>query len=160
MSSSNFLAEEKARQEQKDVGYKAVVKEVITDKMVRLFAEMSGDYNPIHLDDAYAATTIFKKRIAHGMILGAIISRCLNQTMGSGGIYRAQTLTFKNPVFIDDEITFELTITKLHKGRGLGIVETIAKKANGDIVAKGEATIVMAANVAAGDAKAAGEAGS
>lgn len=148
MSSSNFLAEEKARQEQKDVGYKAVVKQVITDKMVRQFAEMSGDFNPIHLDDEYAATTIFKRRIAHGMILGAIISRCLNTTIGTGGIYRGQTLKFYNPVFIDDEIIFELTITKLHKGRGLGVVETIAKKANGDVVAKGEATIVMAANVA------------
>ena len=155
MSSSKFLEEENLRQQEKDVGYKAVVKEVITDKMVHLFAEMSGDYNPIHLDDDYAKTTIFKQRIAHGMILGAIISRCLNQTMGSGGIYRAQTLTFKNPVFIGDEITFELTITKLHKGRGLGIVETVAKKANGDIVAKGEATIVMAANVAGGPAPAA-----
>lgn len=154
MSSSKFLEEEKARQNEKDVGYKAVVKQVITDKMVRQFAEMSGDFNPIHLDDEYAKTTIFKRRIAHGMILGAIISRCLNTTIGTGGIYRGQTLTFKNPVFIDDEITFELTITKLHKGRGLGVVETIAKKANGDIVAKGEATIVMAASVAGGEAAA------
>ena len=152
MSSSNFLEEEKARQNQKDVGYKAIVKQVITDKMVRQFAEMSGDFNPIHLDDEYAATTIFKRRIAHGMILGAIISRCLNTTIGTGGIYRGQTLKFYNPVFIDDEITFELTITKLHKGRGLGVIETIAKKANGDVVAKGEATIVMAANVAGSEA--------
>ncbi len=138
---------ERARQAAKDVGYKAVVKEVITDKMVRQFAELSGDYNPIHLDDAYAATTIFKQRIAHGMIIGAIISRCLTQTIGVGGIYRGQTLKFYNPVFIDDEITFELTIIKLHRGRGLGVVETIAKKSNGDIVAKGEATIVMASGV-------------
>jgi len=135
-------------QKAKDVGYKAVVKQVITDKMVRQFAELSGDMNPIHLDDEYAATTIFKKRIAHGMIIGAIISRCLTQTIGTGGIYRGQTLKFYNPVFIDDEIIFELEITKLHRGRGLGVVETIAKKANGDIVAKGEATIVMASNVA------------
>ena len=156
MSSSNFLAEEKLRQSEKDVGFKAVVKQVITDKMVRQFAEVSGDTNPIHLDDEYAATTIFKQRIAHGMILGAIISRCLNQAIGTGGIYRGQTLKFYNPVFINDEITFELTITKLHKGRGLGVIETIAKKANGDVVAKGEATIVMAASVA-GDQPAAAE---
>jgi len=140
-------------QNAKDVGYKAVVKQVITDKMVRQFAELSGDMNPIHLDDAYAATTIFKKRIAHGMIVGAIISRCLTQTIGTGGIYRGQTLKFYNPVFIDDEITFELEIIKLHKGRGLGVVETIAKKANGDIVAKGEATIVMASGVSGQNAE-------
>ncbi len=154
MSPSKFLEEENARQQEKDVGYKAVVKEVITDKMVHLFAEMSGVHNPIHLDDEYAKTTIFKQRIAHGMILGAIISRCLNTTIGTGGIYRGQTLKFYNPVFINDEIIFELTITKLHRTRGLGVIETIAKKANGDVVAKGEATIVMAANVAGSEAAA------
>jgi 3-hydroxybutyryl-CoA dehydratase len=148
MSTSKFLEAETVRQQEKGVGYKAVVKEVITDKMVQLFAEVSGDHNPIHLDDEYAKTTIFKQRIAHGMILGAIISRCLNQTMGVGGIYRGQTLKFYNPVFINDEITFELTVTKLHKTRGLGVIETIAKKANGDIVVRGEATIVMASGVA------------
>lgn len=139
--------DELKRQSEREVGYKAIVKEVITDKMVRQFAELSGDRNPIHLDDNYASSTIFKRRIAHGMILGALISRCLTQTIGTGGIYRAQTLKFYNPVFIDDEITFELTITKVHKRSGMGVVETVAKKANGDVVAKGEATIVMASGV-------------
>lgn len=126
-----------------DVGFKAERTIKVTDKMVRQFSEMSGDYNPIHLDDAYAATTRFKKRIAHGMILGALISRYLNETIGSGGVYLAQSLKFTNPVFIDDELTFSLEITKLHKVRGLGTVETIAKKQTGEIVVKGEATIMM-----------------
>lgn len=126
------------------VGFKASHTIQITDQMVRQFAEMSGDFNPIHLDDAYAATTRFKKRIAHGMILGALVSRVLNEKIGSGGIYLAQTLKFTNPVFIDDVVTFELEVTKLHKTRGFGTIETIAKKANGDIVMKGEATIMMA----------------
>ncbi|MBC7742949.1 MAG: MaoC family dehydratase [Bdellovibrionaceae bacterium] len=126
-----------------DVGFKATETIQVTDKMVRQFSEMSGDINPIHLDDAYAATTRFKKRIAHGMILGALISRLLNEKIGSGGIYLAQTLKFTNPVFIDDQIVFELHITKLHKTRGLGTVETIAKKTTGEIVCKGEATIMM-----------------
>ncbi len=125
------------------VGYKASVVVKVTDKMVRQFAELSGDFNPIHLDEEYAATTIFKKRIAHGMILGALCSRYLNETIGSGGIYLAQTLKFTNPVFIDDLITFELEIIKLHKARGFGTVQTIAKKENGEIVLKGEATIMI-----------------
>ena len=125
-------------EKEKDVGFKASETVKITDKMVRQFAEMSGDFNPIHMDDAYTASTRFKKRIAHGMILGAMVSRFLNEKIGSGGIYLAQTLKFKNPVFIDDEITFELEVTKLHKTRGLGTIETIAKKANGEIVMKGE----------------------
>lgn len=128
----------------KDIGFKATETVRITDKMVRQFAEMSGDFNPLHLDDNYAATTRFKKRIAHGMILGALISRFLNEKIGAGGVYLAQTLKFTNPVYIDDEITFELEVTKLHKTRGLGTIDTIAKKANGDIVMKGEATIMLA----------------
>jgi 3-hydroxybutyryl-CoA dehydratase len=128
----------------KDVGFKASVTAVITDKMVRQFAEMSGDFNPIHLDDTFAANTRFKKRIAHGMILGALVSRFLNEKIGAGGIYLAQTLKFSNPVFIDDEITFHLEVTKLHKKRGFGTVETTAVKQTGEVVLKGEATIMMA----------------
>ena len=129
---------------EKVVGFKASETIKITDKMVRQFAEMSGDYNPIHLDDQYAQSTRFKQRIAHGMILGALVSRLLNDKIGSGGIYLGQTLKFSNPVFIDEDITFEIEITKLHKTRGFGIVETIAKKATGEVVLKGEATIMMA----------------
>ena len=129
--------------EDRFVGYKASETIQITDKMVRQFAEMSGDYNPIHMDDAYAKTTRFQKRIAHGMILGALVSRFLNEKIGSGGIYLAQTLKFSNPVYIDDSITFDFEITRLHKTRGFGIVETTAKKATGEIVLKGEATIMM-----------------
>ena len=111
--------------------------------MVHQFAELSGDYNPIHMDDAYAKTTRFGKRIAHGMILGALVSRLLNEKIGQGGIYLAQSMKFVNPVFIDEDITFDFEITKLHQTRGFGLVNTSAKKANGDIVLKGEATIMM-----------------
>ncbi len=129
--------------EDRYVGFKASETIQITDKMVRQFAEMSGDFNPIHLDDEYAKSTRFQKRIAHGMILGALVSRFLNEKIGSGGIYLAQTFKFSNPVFIDDVITFEFEITRLHKTRGFGIVETTAKKSTGEIVLKGEATIMM-----------------
>jgi 3-hydroxybutyryl-CoA dehydratase len=133
----------KINNEPREAGYKTVETIQITDKMVRQFAELSGDFNPIHLDDEYAKTTRFKKRIAHGMILGALVSRLLNEKMGQGGIYLAQTLKFSNPVYIDDEITFEFEVVKLHKTRGFGIVTTNAKNSSGDYVMKGEATIMM-----------------
>lgn len=132
---------------EKIVGYKATVTQTVTDKMVRQFAEMSGDFNPIHLDDEYAAKTIFKKRIAHGMILGALVSRFLNDHIGSGGIYLAQTLKFSKPVYIDDQITFELEILKLHKTRGFGNIGTVARNQHNEIVLKGEATIMMSYSV-------------
>jgi 3-hydroxybutyryl-CoA dehydratase len=131
------------KSEDKQVGFKATETIKVTDKMVRQFAELSGDFNPIHLDDDYAKSTRFKKRIAHGMILGALVSRLLTEKIGSGGIYLAQSLKFSNPVFIDDDITFEFEVIKMHKTRGLGIVETNARNAAGELVMKGEATIMM-----------------
>ncbi len=127
-----------------EVGFKAFETVQVTEKMVTQFAEMSGDFNPIHFDDAYAATTRFKKRIAHGMIVGALISRALNDHLGRGGIYLGQSLKFVNPVFIDDSVTIELTVTNLRKEKKICLVETLVKKQTGDIVVKGEATIMMA----------------
>lgn len=130
-----------------DVGFKATETVRITEKMVKQFAEMSGDFNPIHFDEEYAKTTRFGRRIAHGMILGALVSRLLNEKIGSGGIYLAQSLKFSNPVHIDEEIVFELEMIKLHRGRGFGIVETNARRLNGEFVMKGEATIMLAFGV-------------
>jgi acyl dehydratase len=133
----------------KEVGFKASVTVKVTDKMVRQFAEMSGDFNPIHLDDDYAKTTRFGRRIAHGMIVGALISRTLNEKIGGGGVYLGQNLKFVNPVFIDDTVTIEISITGLRKEKGIATVETIAKKQTGEIVVKGEAIIMMAVNASA-----------
>jgi len=128
----------------KEVGFKTTMEVQVTDKMVRQFAEMSGDFNPIHLDDDYAKTTRFGRRIAHGMIMGALISRMLNERIGSGGIYLGQTLKFVNPVFIDDVVTLEMTITAIRKEKGIATIDTIAKKKSGETVVKGEAIIMMA----------------
>ena len=128
----------------KEVGFKANVEVKVTDQMVRQFAEMSGDFNPIHLDDNYAKTTRFGRRIAHGMIVGALISRALNEKIGQGGVYLGQNLKFVNPVFIDDVVNIELTITGLRKEKGIATVDTTAKKQTGETVVKGEAIIMMA----------------
>ena len=128
-------------------GFKTTMTVKVTDQMVRQFAEMCGDFNPIHLDEEYAKTTRFGRRIAHGMIVGALFSRALNETMGGGGIYLGQTLKFTSPVYIDDEVTIELHVTNVRIERGLANVETLAKKNNGEICVKGEATIMVAGGV-------------
>lgn len=128
-----------------DVGHTAVIEVKVTDKMVRQFAEMSGDHNPIHLDDAYAAKTRFGKRIAHGMIVGALISRSLVDGIGGGGIYLGQTLKFVNPVFIDDTIVITIKVTGIRKEKGICTVETNVAKTNGDVVVKGDAVIMLMA---------------
>jgi acyl dehydratase len=121
----------------------------VTDKMVRQFAEMSGDHNPIHLDDEYAKSTRFGRRIAHGMICGALISRALSDTLGGGGIYLGQTLKFLHPVFIDDTINIELHVANFREERGIALIETIVKKSSGEVVVKGEATIMTGEHIQA-----------
>ncbi len=124
------------------VGDKVTVTVTVTDKMVRQFAELSGDHNPIHLDDEYAKTTRFGRRIAHGMICGALISRALATELGPGGIYLAQNMKFLNPVFIDDVLNIELHVTALRQEKGIGTIETIVKKSTGETCIKGEAMIM------------------
>jgi 3-hydroxybutyryl-CoA dehydratase len=127
------------------VGYKTSVEVKVTDKMVHQFGEMCGDFNPIHFNEEYAKTTRFKRRIAHGMIVGALFSRALNDSLGEGGVYLAQSMKFVNPVFIDDILTIELTVTGLRKEKGIATVETLAKrKENGDLCVKGDAVIMVA----------------
>jgi 3-hydroxybutyryl-CoA dehydratase len=123
------------------VGDQASIRVRVTDKMVRQFAELSGDNNPIHLDEAFAAKTRFGKRVAHGMISGALISRALATTIpGPGGLYLGQTLKFTAPVFIDDELEISITVTAVREDKGILTLETVAKKTTGEIVVKGEAT--------------------
>ncbi len=130
-----------------DKGFKFNLSVQVTDEMVRKFADMCGDYNPIHLDDEYAKGTRFKQRIAHGMIVGALFSRALNDNMGSGGIYLSQTLKFLQPVFINDTVHMEFEVTAMRKEKGIATVETIAKKANGELYAKGEAMVMIASSI-------------
>ena len=94
------------------VGMQAELSKLISDADVRTFAEISGDRNPVHLDDDYAAGTVFKRRIAHGALTGALISAVLGQVLpGPGTIYLSQSMKFKAPVYIDDTITAKVEVT-------------------------------------------------
>ena len=81
-------------------------KRKVTDELIRKFAELSGDFNPIHLDEEFAGSTRFGRRIAHGMLSGAFISSVLGYEFKERKIvYLSQTMKFIVPVFIDDVIT-------------------------------------------------------
>ncbi len=125
------------------IGVKKYVKVLVDDQLVQKFAEMSGDHNPIHLDEEYAKTTKFGRRIAHGMILGALISRSLSTEFGMGGVYLGQTLKFVAPVFIGDSVTIELHIKAGREEKGILFVETTVTKDSGEKVAEGMATIMV-----------------
>ncbi|MBI1383535.1 MAG: acyl dehydratase [Rhizobiales bacterium] len=96
------------------VGMSAEHRKQVTEADILAFAEVSGDFNPVHIDADYAATTIFKERIAHGILSASLISAIFGmQLPGPGAIYVAQTLNFKAPVRIGDEVVARVELQEL-----------------------------------------------
>ena len=126
------------------VGQSAELTRTVDEKAIQAFADVSGDHNPVHLDEAFAATTQFKTRIAHGMLSAAYISALIaGKLPGPGAIYLGQTLTFKRPVKIGDEVTVTATITSLDAEKARAVLSTVCTVA-GKAVLDGEATIMVA----------------
>jgi acyl dehydratase len=116
----------------------------ITDSVVRAFAELSGDFNPIHLDEEFAAKTRFGRRIAHGMISGALISAVLGYEFKERKIvYLSQTLKFTAPVFLDDTVTATATVANIREDKPIVKLETVCSNQNGETVVKGEAVVMI-----------------
>lgn len=98
------------------IGSKYSIKEKITEEKVLAFAGISGDLNPIHINDNYAQNTILKKRICHGMYPASLISKVIGMYLpGPGTIYISQTLEFKKPIYLDDEIEVIVEVEKILK---------------------------------------------
>jgi len=115
---------------------------LITSEMIDGFAKYSGDYNPVHLDEEFASTTIFKKRIAHGFLVGSFISAVLgNEFPGNGTIYLSQTMTFHSPVYISDIITVRVEITDFPKSQRVKL-KTVCINQENVVVLDGEALII------------------
>jgi len=126
------------------IGDKFSTSKQITDEVVRAFAELSGDYNPIHLDEEFAKTTQFKKRIAHGMISGALISAVLGYEFKERRVvYLSQTLKFTAPVFLDDTVTAMATVINIREDKPIVTLETICRNQTDEIVVKGEAVVMI-----------------
>ena len=116
----------------------------ITDELIRKFADVSGDYNPIHLDEGFAKTTRFGRRIAHGMLSGAFISAVLGTEFKERKIvYLSQTMRFTAPVFLGDTVTARGTITKIREEKGIVTLETVCTNQNDEVVVTGEAMVML-----------------
>lgn len=126
------------------IGDKFSTTKQITDAVVRAFAELSGDFNPIHLDEEFAKNTRFGKRIAHGMISGALISAVLGyQLRERSVVYLSQTMKFLAPVFIDDTVTATATVTNIREDKPIVTIECVCTNQNGEPVVKGEGVIMV-----------------
>src|SRR5512132_4065520 len=96
------------------VGQSAEYSKVDSDDDVKAFARITGDFNPVHIDEAAAAKTRFGGRIAHGMLSGGLVSAAIaNKLPGEGSIYLAQSMRFTAPVRIGDTVTVSLTVLEL-----------------------------------------------
>lgn len=130
-----------------EVGSRAQVTRVISDEMVRGFAEATCDLNPIHLDDDFAARSRFGRRIAHGMLVSGLISAVLGTKLpGPGAVYLSQSLSFRAPVFIGDEVTAHVEVIALRKDKPVATLRTRCLKASGEVVIEGEAVLLVPTN--------------
>lgn len=117
---------------------------LVTDELIRKFADVSGDHNPIHLDEEVAKKTRFGKRIAHGMLSGAFISAVLGYEFAERNIvYRSQTLKFTAPVFIGDTVTATATVSNIREDKPIVTLETVCTNQNGEVLVKGEAAVMI-----------------
>ncbi|MGR3823333.1 MAG: MaoC family dehydratase [Salipiger marinus] len=95
-----------------EMGMSRYLRKQVTDRDIALFAEVSTDRNPVHLDDAYAQDTIFEGRIAHGMLTAGLVSAVIGEQLpGHGTVYLGQTLKFLAPVRPGDTVLAEVTVT-------------------------------------------------
>jgi 3-hydroxybutyryl-CoA dehydratase len=125
------------------VGMSAAVEHTVTEQDVTDFARVSGDYNPVHMDEAYASGTIFGGRIAHGALTASYISAILgNDLPGPGAIFTDLNMSFKRPVRIGDTVTASAEITSLVP-KGNRVTLAIRCDVDGKAVLKGEAKVMV-----------------
>ncbi|PLR97687.1 MaoC family dehydratase [Bacillus sp. T33-2] len=126
------------------VGQTASFSRTVTETDIVMFAGLSGDYNPVHMDNQYAAGTRFEGRIAHGMLTAAFFSRLLGMELpGKGAIYLEQSLKFKKPVFIGDTVTATAKIVDIDHDRGILTLQTACCNQDDVIVLHGEARMMV-----------------
>jgi|ERR1051325_5239320 3-hydroxybutyryl-CoA dehydratase len=126
------------------VGDQATVSKTITDEDIRVFADLVGDHNSIHLDDEYAGKTRFGRRIAHGMLSASLISTVIGTRLpGPGSVYLKQSYQFVAPVFPGDTVTARATITKIREDKPIITLETVCLNQDDQLVVKGEALVLL-----------------
>lgn len=118
---------------------------LVDASVVERFGEAVGDLNPLHFDEAFAKTTRFGRRIAHGMLSASLISAVIgNKLPGPGSIYINQTLQFTGPVYLGDEVTAKVKVLTVREDKPIATLETVCSKQDGTIVLRGEAVVAFA----------------
>ena len=125
------------------VGDKASLSKTVTEADIYGFAGITGDFNPVHINAEFAKNTMFKERIAHGMLSAGFISAVLGTALpGANSIYMGQELQFKAPVKIGDTVTAEVEVLEKIEGKNRVIMRTTVTNQNGVMVVDGKATMM------------------
>ncbi len=125
-----------------ETGMSRSITKVIDERAINLFAEVSEDRNPLHLDDAAGAASIFKTRIAHGMLSAGLFSALIGERLpGHGSIYMSQNLRFTAPVRIGDTVTATVTVTDIISEKRRVALECVAKVGD-TVVITGDALVL------------------
>lgn len=125
-----------------EVGQKASFSKTVTEYDVYGFAGITGDFNPVHVDAVAAERSMFKKRIAHGILAVGFISTVLGQRLpGNGTIYLSQSVKFKKPVFLGDTLTATAEVLEVRE-KGRLLLRTYVENQDGEIVVDGEAEVI------------------
>ncbi len=126
------------------VGDAATLTRVVTEADIAHFADATGDRNPVHFDDAYAAGTRFGGRIAHGMLTAGLVSAAIaNELPGAGSVYRSQSLRFRRPVRPGDAVTVRVEVLDVNAGSRRVRLATACTNQDGEVVLDGEAEVVV-----------------
>ncbi len=117
---------------------------VISESMVKNFAEISGDFSPIHIDEKYAETTTFGKRVVHGMLLASFLSRVDGMYLpGKHGLYFSQNIEFRNPCFIGDKVTVFSKVIDKSEATKIIKIESIITNQNNQILLQGIGRVIV-----------------
>ena len=120
----------------------------IDESTVNEFARISGDYNPLHMDEKYAAKTQFGKRVCHGMLLSSFFSRLVGMYLpGKNALYFSQTLNFQTPCFIGDKVTIEGEIIDKSQSTKIITIKTTAYNQIGKCLVDGIAKVIVRENI-------------
>ena len=126
------------------VGDSVQLTKTFGDAEIEKFAQLTGDRNPLHVDEAFAARTRFKRRIAQGILSASLISTCIGMHLpGTGAIYLDQTLRFVKPVYVGDTVTLTATVSQIREDKPLLTLSTIWTNQHGQNVIEGEAHVLL-----------------
>ena len=132
------------------IGQTATFSKTISEADVYMFAGLTGDFNPVHINKEYAKGTPFKERIAHGIFSAGLISTVIGtQLPGPGTIYLGQELKFVAPVYFGDTITATVSIEKILKDKNIAVMKTVCSNQDGKNVVEGTATILAPKKIGA-----------